>query len=264
MNTFAHFIEDYLAALTTRALGRALELHETLDSTNTYSKRCLTAGDAPDGFAAAALTQTAGRGRLGRTWESEPGAGLYVSFVTPAIPGELLPLVPIAVGVAVAQACHTLTGVQAGVKWPNDVIIRDRKLSGILCEGVCGRAVCGIGVNLAQDAVFFERVGLPHATSLLVETGRIPDAAQLAAEIANRLEPLLDGLLQDSGAALIPVFRGLCVSLGREVRAVAPRGETCGRAVDIDSEGRLIIETARGRVAVSAGEVQLRTVRGYL
>ena len=155
MNAFAQFTADYRAALATRALGRASELHETLDSTNAYLKRRLAAGDAPEGLAAVALTQTAGRGRLGRAWESEPGAGLYVSFVTPAVPGGLLPLVPIAVGVAVAQACRSLTGADAGVKWPNDVIVRDRKLSGILCEGVRGRAVCGIGVNLAQDAAFF-------------------------------------------------------------------------------------------------------------
>lgn len=264
MNAFAQFMGDYRAALATRALGRALELHETLDSTNAYLKRRLAAGDAPEGLAAAALTQTAGRGRLGRAWESAPGAGLYLSFVTPAVPGELLPLVPIAVGVATARACRGLTGAEAGVKWPNDVIVRDRKLSGILCEGVQGRAVCGIGVNLTQDAAFFERAGLPHATSLSLETGRVPDAARLAAEIANCLEPLLDGLLTDGGAALIPVFRALCVSIGREVRAVSPRGETCGHAVDIDGEGRLVIETAQGRVAVSAGEVQLRTARGYL
>lgn len=264
MNAFSTFTADYLAALTTHTLGHVLELHETLDSTNTYLKRRLTAGDAPEGLAATALTQTAGRGRLGRAWESEPGAGLYVSFVTPAIPGELLPLVPVAVGVAVAQACHALMDVAAGVKWPNDVIVRDRKLSGILCEGVRGRAVCGIGVNLTQDAAFFECTNLPHATSLLLETGRIPCAPQLAAEIANRLEALLDSLLKDAGAALIPVFRELCVSIGREVRAVSPRGETCGRAVDIDGEGRLVIETAQGRMAVSAGEVQLRTAQGYL
>lgn len=264
MNGFSASITDYLAALTTRTLGRAPELHETLDSTNTYLKRRLAAGDAPEGLAAAALTQTAGRGRLGRAWESEPGAGLYISFVTPAIPGELLPLVPVAVGVAVARACHALADVDAGVKWPNDVIVRDRKLSGILCEGVQGRAVCGIGVNLGQDAAFFARAGLPYATSLLMEAGRSPCAPLLAAEIANRLEALLDGLLKDAGAALIPVFRALCVSIGREVRAVSPRGETCGRAVDIDGEGRLVIETAGGRVAVSAGEVQLRTARGYL
>lgn len=264
MTGFSQFLEDYEAALTTRALGRALELHRELDSTNTYLKRRLTSGTAPEGLAAAALTQTAGRGRLGRAWDSEPGAGLYISFVTPAVPGGLLPLVPVAVGVAVAQACRAAAGCEAGVKWPNDVIVRDRKLSGILCEGVRGQAVCGIGVNLTQDAEFFARAGLPHATSLRMETGCAPRAAVLAAVIANSLELWTDRLLADGGAALLPVFRALCVSIGREVRAVSPCGETCGRAVDIDGEGRLVIETETGRVAVSAGEVQLRTARGYL
>lgn len=262
--SFAQFQEEYAAALTTRSLGRAPALFETLDSTNTYCKRRLAAGDAPEGLAAAALEQTAGRGRLGRVWESAPGAGLYISFVTPAVPGELLPLVPVAAGVAVVQACREAAGCEAGVKWPNDVIVRDRKLAGILCEGVLGQAVCGIGVNLSQDAAFFARAGLPHAVSLLAATGRTPQAGILAAAIANHLEKWLDSLLADGSAALLREFRTLCVSIGREVRAISPHGETCGRAVDIDSAGRLLIDTETGRVAVSAGEVQLRTARGYL
>lgn len=264
MNRIEAFQERYGAALQTRVLGRALEVHETLDSTNTYLKGRLAKDGAPEGLAAVALMQTAGRGRLGRTWESAPGAGLYVSFVTQPLPGTLLPLVPVAAGIAVTQACRDVAGIEAGVKWPNDVIVRDHKLSGILCEGVRGRAVCGIGVNLLQTAAFFERAGLPYATSLLMETGTVPDAARLAAGIANRLEPLLDGLPSENGAALIPAFRALCVSIGREVRAVSPQGELCGRAVDIDAQGRLVIETPEGRTAVSAGEVQLRTAKGYL
>lgn len=264
MNRFTAFQKEYEAALRTRTLGHALEVHETLDSTNTYLKRRLAEDGVPEGLSAVALMQTAGRGRLGRTWESVPGAGLYLSFATQPLPGTLLPLVPLAVGVAVARACRDTAGVEAGIKWPNDVIVRDHKLCGILCEGVHGRAVCGIGVNLLQTASFFERAGLPHATSLFLETGAAPDAAGLAAGIANTLEPLLDGLLEDRGAALIPLFRTLCVSIGREVRAVSPHGELIGRAVDVDAEGRLVMETQQGRTAVSAGEVQLRTARGYL
>ena len=264
MNGFSHFSETYHAALSTHTLGRALELHEELDSTNAYLKRRFLSGGASKGLAAVALSQTSGRGRLGRVRASAAGEGLYLSFVTPAVPGELLPLVPVAAGVAVAQACRTAAGCEAGIKWPNDIMIRDRKLAGILCEGIRGQAVCGIGVNLSQSAAFFRHAELPHATSLLLETGRVPDAGELAAAIANALEPWLNRLLSEGGAALLPVFRSLCLSIGREVRALSPRGDVCGRAVDIDGEGRLVIETETGRVAVSAGEVQLRTAQGYL
>lgn len=264
MNTNIRYIKEYLSALRTRELGRGLELFDTLDSTNAYLKREHTAGRAPAGAAAIALTQTAGRGRLGRTWESIPGAGLYFSLLAPQIPMERLSLVPVAVGVAATDALQEIAGVSAGIKWPNDLIVSDRKLSGILCEGVLGRAVCGIGVNLLQDAAFFARAELPHGTSLLMETGRSISAPHLAAEIVNQLEPWLDQLTAGKIDPLIDRFRANCVSIGREVRAISPTGELAGIAVDVDAEGRLVIEHADGRTAVSAGEVQLRTVRGYL
>ena len=264
MNENIRYITDYLSSLRTRELGRSPELFDTMDSTNAYLKRELTAGRAPAGAAAIALTQTAGRGRLGRVWESVPGVGLYFSLLAPRVPMELLSLVPVAVGVAATDALTAVTGVTPGIKWPNDLIVSDRKLSGILCEGALGQAVCGIGVNLLQDADFFARAELPHGTSLLMETGRACSAPRLAAEIANQLEPWLDELAERRIDALIDRFRANCVSIGRQVRAISPTGEIDGIATDIDREGRLVIETASGPIAVSAGEVQLRTVRGYL
>ena len=264
MNCFENFSEKYSAALTTRSLGRDLLLFDELDSTNAWCKRRIAAGDAPAGLAAAALRQTAGRGRLGRSWESGAGLGLYVSFAAPALPGALLPLVPLAAGIAVSEAAEQEAGRPVGIKWPNDIILEGKKLCGILCEGAGDRAVCGIGVNLLQDAAFFSAASLPHAVSLLTVTGRVPDAAALAAGIANRLEPLLDALLREGAASLVPALEKRCVSLGREVRAVSAAGTLTGVAVGIDEEGRLVIETGHGRHAVSAGEVQLRTAEGYL
>ena len=264
MNTNISYITDYLSALTTRELGRAPEIFDTLDSTNAYLKRELTAGRAAACAAVIALTQTAGRGRLGRQWESKPGVGLYFSLLTPRLPMEMLSLVPVATGVAATDALWNEAEVSAGIKWPNDLIVSDCKLSGILCEGVLGQAVCGIGVNLLQDADFFARAELPHGTSLMMETGRACSAPRLAAAIANQLEPWLDQLEKRQIDALIARFRERCVSIGREVRAISPTGELTGIAVDIDPEGRLVIEHTGGRTAVSAGEVQLRTARGYL
>ena len=265
MNGFEHFPETYNAALHTRTLGRTLAYFDELDSTNTYCKRRAAAGDAPEGLTAVALLQTAGRGRLGRVWESRQGDGLYISFLTPVLPGELLPLVPIAVGLAVAEAVEAEAAIpDMGIKWPNDIIAGSRKLAGILCEGAAGRAVCGIGVNLCQSREDFLSAGLPHATSLLMESAAVPSAARLAAAIANGLEPRLDALHREGAAALVPDFRRRCVSIGRRVRAISAAGETDGTAVDIDEAGRLVIDTGTGRIAVSAGEVQLRTPEGYL
>ena len=264
MSETFQFFKQYETALATHTLGRALEWYDEVDSTNTQAKRRLAAGAAADGLAVTAFSQTAGRGRLGHTWENAAGAGLYVSFVTQALPATLLPLVPVACGVAVAELLRESAGCEAGVKWPNDIIVREHKIAGILCEGVNGRGICGIGINLLQDEAYFARAGLPYGTSLLLETGRAPETALLAAGLANHLEPWLDSLERDGGTALLAALRVCCISLGREVRAISPQGELCGRAVDLDGEGRLVIETAAGRTAVSAGEVRLRTARGYL
>ena len=155
------------------------------------STQRLLDGD-PEGAVAATDFQSEGRGRLGRTWEAPPGSSLLVSLVLePAVAPERLPeLTPLA-GRAVAEAVAALTGLATTVKAPNDVLVEDRKLAGILGEAAEGRVVLGIGVNVRQRAEELPERPVFPATSLALEGAEV-DRAELLAEILARLESAYD------------------------------------------------------------------------
>ena len=155
------------------------------------STQRLLDGD-PEGAVAATDFQSEGRGRLGRTWETPPGSSLLVSLVLePAVAPERLPeLTPLA-GRAVAEAVAALTGLATTVKAPNDVLVEDRKLAGILGEAAEGRVVLGIGVNVRQRAEELPERPVFPATSLALEGAEV-DRAELLAEILARLESAYD------------------------------------------------------------------------
>jgi BirA family transcriptional regulator, biotin operon repressor / biotin---[acetyl-CoA-carboxylase] ligase len=221
-------------------LGRPrLHLRET-DSTNDRARELATAG-APHGALVTAAAQSAGRGRQGRTWSAPPGHALLMSVVL----REPHPLLPLAAAVAVAAAA----GDDARIKWPNDVLVEDRKVAGILAEGRPqeGWAVLGIGVNVAVRVR-----DLPaelHAT-----------AGTLGREPAD-VEPFLTSLLAELERALalapermLESWRSRDALLGRPVRWSGGEGTAAG----IDGEGRLVVELAGGgRTALDAGEVHL-------
>lgn len=145
--------------------------------------------DGAEGAVAAADFQSEGRGRLGRRWEAPAGTSLLFSIaLTPDVPAERLPELSLVAGRAVADAIGALAGVPTEIKFPNDVLVRARKVAGILAEAGEGLVVLGVGVNVRQreDAVF------PGATSLLIESGREIDRAELLAEILARLEAAYD------------------------------------------------------------------------
>jgi BirA family transcriptional regulator, biotin operon repressor / biotin---[acetyl-CoA-carboxylase] ligase len=222
-------------------LGRPrLHLRET-DSTNDRARELATAG-APHGALVTAAAQSAGRGRQGRTWSAPPGHALLMSVVL----REPHPLLPLAAAVAVAAAA----GDDARIKWPNDVLVEDRKVAGILAEGRPqeGWAVLGIGVNVAVRVR-----DLPaelHATAGTL--GRGP----------ADVEPFLTSLLAELERALalppermLESWRSRDALLGRPVRWSGGEGTAAG----IDGEGRLVVELAGGgRTALDAGEVHLQ------
>jgi BirA family transcriptional regulator, biotin operon repressor / biotin---[acetyl-CoA-carboxylase] ligase len=225
----------------------------------------LLARGGPEGQVLVAEEQTAGRGRAGRTWVSQPGASLTFSvLLRPAsVPPSARGWLPLLTGVAVAAGVRSAAGVPARIKWPNDVLVGDRKLAGILAEqSPDGDAVVvGVGLNVAtpEGDLPVSPVGLP-ATSLVVEgadVGREP----LLAEILRHLErwylvfradpdPVRSGLLAE--------YRAACATLGRQVRVVLPADrELAGTAEDIDPAGRLLVRPANAAAAipVSAGDV---------
>jgi BirA family biotin operon repressor/biotin-[acetyl-CoA-carboxylase] ligase len=227
----------------TKVAGWPVTVVESTGSTNAD----LLSGTAPDGTVLVAETQTAGRGRLGRTWVSPPRAALTFSVLLrpPVVNGWL----PLAAGVAVATAVRDLTGLRAVLKWPNDVLHHQRKLAGILAErSASGAVVLGIGLNVSTTKAELPRPG-PGAlepTSLLAEGA--PDVAR---------EDLLVAILRSLREPDREEYRALCDTLGRDVRVELPGDRVLeGTAEDIDHDGRLLLRLPSGEIQpVTAGDV---------
>jgi BirA family transcriptional regulator, biotin operon repressor / biotin---[acetyl-CoA-carboxylase] ligase len=209
--------------------------------------------------------QTAGRGRLGRSWASTPGASLTFSVLLrpAALPVVRRGWLPLLTGVAVAEAVRATAAVSATLKWPNDVLVADRKLAGILAEQTPGvdAVIIGVGVNVATpaDALPVSPSGLP-ATSLLAEGASVSRDALLI-EILRSLEHWYLTFRADPDpdrSGLLGAYRALSGTLGRSVRVELPASQTLdGVAEDIDEDGRLLVRptNATSATRVSAGDV---------
>ncbi len=242
----------------------AVYRYETVDSTNTVC-RTLAREGAPDGTAVLACRQTAGRGRMGRGFESPAGLGLYLSMLWRPVtsPEGLLPLTAMAAASAVL-AIRRVTGADIRIKWPNDLVLRGKKLAGILTEaslsgGGVEHVVIGIGVNLRQTASDFSPEVAKIATSLAAEGITAEDAALETA--------LIDALRQAFRHLCAPEtflddYRRLCLNPGHPVRLL-PSGETV-TALDIDSSYGLVVRHGDGTVqTLRCGEVSVRGLYGY-
>jgi len=219
------------------------------------------AAGAAEGTVLAAEAQTAGRGRMGRTWVSPPAAALMFSVLLrpAAVPPGRRGWVPLLAGLAAAAAVRALTGVDARLKWPNDVLVGDRKLAGILAEQAADAIVVGIGINVSTT-----RAELPveTATSLALEgaagTSRPELLVAVLGEIQHRYLAWAGGASpgDPDACGLRAEYRRRSATLGRRVRVEFPGGDTAsGTALDVDADGRLVISGADGPLAVSAGDV---------
>jgi len=234
---------------------------ETVDSTNTALR------DAPHGSVLIAGHQTGGRGRMGRSFHSPAGQGLYLSvLLRPRCRAEQLMHLTCAAAVAACEAVP----VKCGIKWTNDLVVGQKKLGGILTElslnadGTLRWAIIGIGINCCQRAEDFPRELRSIATSIAMETARIPDRAKLAAALLESLKKMSDSLLTGK-EEMLQRYRANCITLGKEISLV--RGEEIrhGTALDIDEEGALLVRFSDGTVrAVQSGEVSVRGMYGYV
>jgi BirA family biotin operon repressor/biotin-[acetyl-CoA-carboxylase] ligase len=204
--------------------------------------------------------QTSGRGRLGRTWSAPPGTMLATSvLLRPTAAGihdaDALGWIPLIAGLAMVRAVREL-GVDAELKWPNDVLVHGRKLSGVLCEAATGTVIVGAGINLTLTA---EQLPVPTATSLAIE-GADADADAVLAGYLSRLRDLYGSFAVaggDAGASGVrDAVSAACATLGRSVRVERPAGEPlAGEAVALDGSGRLVVHADGRHTAVSAGDV---------
>jgi BirA family biotin operon repressor/biotin-[acetyl-CoA-carboxylase] ligase len=243
------------ALLRTRRLGRPVVVLDEVGSTNDRARELADAG-AAEGLTVIARVQTAGRGRHGRRWAS-PAGGLWMSVVLrPDLPLAQWPLVGFGAAVATAEAVQAVAGVPAALKWPNDVVVADRKLAGVLVEAAGSAAVVGVGVNANLDVDALPTGLGQAATTLRSLIGTDVDLAALAADLLSRWEDY-DDLLHQDPAAVVAAWRRRSATLGRPVRTVGGQ-EVEGVAEDVDDTGALLIRTVGGLVRVVAGEVSVR------
>jgi len=232
-----------------------VEYFTSIASTNEYVLEAARAG-APAGLVAVADHQTAGRGRLGRTWEAAPGSSLLVSvLLRPELPVDRLAWLTSATGLALADALAVVAGVTAGLKWPNDLVVNDKKLAGVLAEadlsaGAARAVVVGAGCNLTADA--FPPELAAQATAVELEAGRPVDRDALLDVFLAALADRLDDL-----AATLDGVRARSATLGRRVRVELPGDEIVdGTATVLADDGSLIVRDDTGREhTVAVGDV---------
>lgn len=256
----------------TAVVGRELQCFDEIDSTNNYAKRIALSG-APDGTVIVADCQTAGRGRMDRSFQSPKGKGIYLTaLLRPELPPErLLPVTALA-GVAVCAAVEWVCGVRPGLKWPNDPVLGSRKLCGILTElsveAETGRVqylVLGIGVNVLQTAEDFTPEVAEMATSLAMALGRPVSRPALAAALIEELDRLYTALRAGDLSEYLAAYRRDCVNLGKAVQLISPAGRETVTAVGIDGDFGLVVRGADGEErAVRSGEVSVRGLYGYV
>jgi BirA family biotin operon repressor/biotin-[acetyl-CoA-carboxylase] ligase len=253
--------ETLRARLAGRRIGRRFHFLPEVDSTNRLTLQLAQEG-APEGTVVLADRQTEGRGRLHRVWQSPPGCNLYVSFLLrPAIAAVDAARITLMAGVAVAEAISFFCETGVGLKWPNDVRIRGRKVSGILTEmrmtgDAVDTVVVGIGVNVNMARADFDPEYREAATSLREETGQLCVREDAAFLLCEKLEQWYQILLSDG---FMPIrSRWLALSeMGGSIVRVLFQGEVQeGMFAGIDSDGALLLADALGSVRrITAGDV---------
>ena len=245
------------------ALWREIEVVESTGSPNADLLARAQQGE-PEGTVLAAEEQHAGRGRMGRAWTAPPRAALTFSLLLkPAVPPARRGWLPLLTGVAVAEAVTKATGVETGLKWPNDLLAADAKLAGILAEAAGDAVVVGIGLNVSTEPAEFPspRPGALPATSLRAAGATAPNREDILLAILEGFERWYRAWQQAGGdpdrSGLRPEYIRWSATIGRTVRAELPGGQALsGPAVGVDSDGRLLVLLSSGsEVAVAAGDV---------
>jgi BirA family transcriptional regulator, biotin operon repressor / biotin---[acetyl-CoA-carboxylase] ligase len=247
--------------LATRRLGHVVHAFEEIGSTQDVTRELARAGE-PDGTLVVAERQTAGRGRLGRSYISPPGAIWSTLLLRGPLAPRVAPFVSLAAGVAVARAIDAVTGLRTTLKWPNDVQVNGRKVAGILIEAMTEEQaihelLLGTGINVNFAPSEFPAEVREIATTLAAECGRPVDRRALLQRYLVELEPLWDALLAGDGAPALSAWRGHSNILGQRVRAELWGTPVEGLATGLDEDGALLVQPDGGEVVrVTVGDVQ--------
>ncbi len=249
--------------LTTQWAGREIVYLESVDSTN-RAARDLAAQGAKEGTLVIARTQTAGRGRRGRGWESPADEGIFMSLILrPQAHPSQVALLSLRTALAVAEGIRDATGLDARIKWPNDVVCQGKKVVGMLLEMDADEervrsVAAGIGINVHQRDMGELR---ETAASLDMLAGRACSRAQIVRAFLQRMER---ATAMDDGA-LLAAYRERSATLGRRVRVIGAQRSFTGLAVEVTPAGALVVEEDGGaRETVLAGDVSVRGLMGYV
>ena len=244
-----------------------IQIHDVLPSTNTYAKELARQG-APEGTVVIAGQQTAGRGRLERSFHSPQGTGIYMSLILrPRCPAEQLLHLTCATAVAACDALEQTCGLRPQIKWTNDLTLNGKKLGGILTELVFGSGtnvsavVIGIGINcrLSRPPVKLKNI----ACSLSDFTDKT-ELAPLAAALIAAFEQMSRQFLREQ-AAIMEAYRRNCITLGRQIKILYPSGTETGIAEQVNDDGSLAVVMENGlRKTVIAGQVSVRGLWDYI
>ena len=255
--------------VTTKWAGRQVVYYDETDSTNNQAKAAGEKGEV-HGTLFVADRQTAGKGRRGRGWESPSGNSVSVTILLrPEIPPVKAPMLTLVMALAVADGIRDVLGVDAGIKWPNDIVLNKKKICGILTEmsteiDYINYVVIGVGINVNQET--FPDVIKETATSLKVETGKPVKRAGVIAAVMERFEQYYEQFVQQEDLSGIrEAYEACLVNRDRDVRVLDPAGAYEAHAKGINDTGELIVVLPDGTEReIYAGEVSVRGIYGYV
>mgnify|MGYP004506452139 FL=1 len=242
---------------------------DTIDSTNTKAQELDEKG-YPSGTLVVADKQESGKGRRGRSWVSPSGTGIFMTLmIKPDINPNNASMLTLVAALAVAKAITSVTGEEALIKWPNDIVVNSKKVCGILTEmnaqfDYINHIVVGIGINVHNES-FPEEIS-QMASSLMIEAGgKRFHRAQIIAETMSYFEQYYDKFLKTQDlSALVREYDELLVNMNKAVRVLDPKEPFDGKAMGITPKGELIVDTWESRKLVSSGEVSVRGIYGYV
>jgi len=250
--------------LKTKWIGKKIHHFHNLDSTNSKAYQ-LALNGAEEGEVVIAESQEKGRGRLGRQWFSPPFLNLYLSVILrPKIPPHQASLITLMAAVATADAIQKFSGLLPLIKWPNDILLRDRKVAGLLNEihSEMDRihfVILGMGVNLNMDEQMFQKEIRTVATSLKNEMGETISRKTFLQSLLLELERWYTIFLQEGSAVILKAWRDRAHIQGKRVKVTSFGESVVGTAIDVDSDGALILETTNGkRKRIVAGDVEYK------
>jgi BirA family transcriptional regulator, biotin operon repressor / biotin---[acetyl-CoA-carboxylase] ligase len=240
------------AQLDTQILGHPLHFFLTIDSTNTCAARLAREG-ASEGTTVIADSQSGGKGRLGRSWVSPPGVNLYLSVILrPPVSTAVAPQLNLLAAIAVADAVSETTRLSPAIKWPNDILVAEKKVCGILAEmqtdtGGLRAVIVGIGVNINAPLSTFPEELRDKASSLLITGGQTIDRSTFTASLLTHLEKSYVLWLQEGFSTLHSRWERYAAHLlGTRIRVAAPEGTVVGTVLGLDQDGALLVQGDNG------------------